>query len=63
MIRLEYVTFLVLKTTFSGQAMLYLLVTVLMLHSLPFCNDFSITFFMKKFGLNIFYYSITIITI
>ena len=26
-----------------------MLVTVLMLHSLPFCSDFSITFFMTKF--------------
>ena len=26
-----------------------MLVTVLMLHSLLFCSDFSITFFMRKF--------------
>ena len=49
MIRLEYVTVLVLNLHFLARFCFIMLVTVLMLHSLPFCSDFSITFFMRKF--------------
>ena len=49
MIRLEYVTFLVLKLHFLARFCFIMLVTVLMLHSLPFC----ITFFMRKFDTEI----------